>query len=445
MNHKFSIANLLIAAVFFSSCTKVLDLEPAQSLSNDVALSSDEGVKQVLNAAYDEISLEDLYGGNIMRNSELYGGEGEVIWLGTYIGPQEIFNRAILVTNTDVEYFWDEAYNAINICNNVLTALDVVDEADRARVEGEAKFIRGALYFELVRYFGQQYKTGTPNEQLGVPLVLKPSESAEDNSAVSRNTVEEVYAQVISDLSDAKELLPEKNSVYATTYMASAILSRVYLQQENYEGARDEADRVIASGKFKLVANYADEFGQDDNTTEDIFSIQVSTQDGINAMNLYFSTALNGGRGDVQVEQSFLDSYDPDDLRKDLYYKVGGKWRTGKFNNEFGNVTVVRLAEMYLVRAECNARLGTQVGAAPVDDYNKCHTRAGLDAAASVTLDDILTERRFELAHEGQKVFDIKRLHGTVGTMPFDDVKMVFPIPQREIQVNPNLEQNPGY
>jgi tetratricopeptide (TPR) repeat protein len=445
MKHISSFLKLITFTFLLSSCSDILDLEPAQSLSNEVALSSDEGVKQVLNSAYDELSLEDLYGGNIMRNAELYGGEGQIIWLGTFEAPQEIFNRDILVVNVDVEYFWNEAYNAINICNNVLTALNVVDEDDRARIEGEARFIRGALYFELARYFGQQYKPGDPNQQPAVPIVLTPSLSSDDNADVSRNTVGEVYAQAIEDLTAARDLLPEKNTVYATTYAASAMLARIYLQQENYEGALAEADRVISSNRYKLVPDYEDVFAQDDNTTEDIFAIQVSNQDGGNAMNTYFSTALYGGRGDIQIEQQFYDSYAADDLRSDLYYKVGGKWRTGKFNNEFGNVTIIRLAEMHLIRAECNQRLGSSVGATPVDDYNLTHTRAGLEPAVSVTLDEILAERQFELAHEGFRVFDIKRLRGVIGTMPYDDVKMVYPIPQREIQVNPNLEQNPGY
>jgi len=105
----------------------------------------------------------------------------------------------------------------------------------------------------------------------------------------------------------------------------------------------------------------------------------------------------------------------------------------------------MRLAEMYLTRAECNERLGTSVGASPLDDYNMTHVRAGLPAAATVTLDEILMERHFELAHEGFLVHDLKRRHENCGTLPYNDVKMVFPIPQREMEVNTNLEQNPGY
>lgn len=430
--------------LLFSACTKVLDLEPAQNLSNEVALGSDMSVKQVLIGAYDVFSREDFFGGNTLRNSELYGGEGEVVWLGTYVGPKEIFNRDILTTNDDVVAFWEDAYACINTCNNVLSALSVVNEADRNRIEGEAKFLRACCYFELTRFFGQQFEPGLANDNLAVPLILKPTTSLSDNS-VARNTVAECYAQIITDLTDAENLLPAKNDEYATTYAASAILSRVYLQESEFAGARDEADKVITSNAFSILSNYADEFGQDDNTDEDIFAIQVSDQDGINAMNEFFATASHGGRGDIQIENSFYDLYDAADTRKALFYKLSSKWRSGKFNNQFGNVTLVRLAEMYLVRAECNARLGTSTGAAPVDDYNRVHERAGLPPASTVTLDDILFERRLEMADEGLKVHDVKRLHGTVGTMAYNDPKMVFPIPEREMEVNPALVQNPGY
>jgi hypothetical protein len=113
----------------------------------------------------------------------------------------------------------------------------------------------------------------------------------------------------------------------------------------------------------------------------------------------------------------------------------------------YGLVNLFRLAEMYLIRAECNQRLGTSVGNTPVDDYNMTHTRAGLPAATSVTLDDILLERRLELAHEGFKLHDMKRLKQSVGSLPYNDPKLVYPIPAREIAANPALkdQQNEGY
>jgi len=118
---------------------------------------------------------------------------------------------------------------------------------------------------------------------------------------------------------------------------------------------------------------------------------------------------------------------------------------SGKWNNQFGNVTVIRLAEMYLIRAEANARLSTSVGATPVADYNIVRTRALLPAAATVTLEQILLERRRELAHEGFRIHDIKRTKASIGGFAYNADELVFPIPSRELDANPNLTQNPGY
>ncbi|MBX7109327.1 MAG: RagB/SusD family nutrient uptake outer membrane protein [Chitinophagales bacterium] len=436
---------LLTAILFMNGCAGKLDLQPAQDLTNATALSNDAGVKQVLVGAYDELSQDDLFGGNILRNAELYAGEGEVLWVGTFEAPREIFNRQILVTNSDVEACWSDAYNCINICNNVLSALSVVNDEDRAQVEGEAKCLRGWMYFELVRYFGQQYETGQVNSQLGVPIVLTPTIVIDASSTPARNTVEECYAQAIADLTSAESLLPETNNVYADKFVAAALLARIYLQQGDYANARDAADRVIASGKYSLVPAYKDVFNQVEDTKESVFSVQINEQDGNNSMNEFFANASNGGRRDILIEDAHLALYPADDVRKSLFYTSSGDYLSGKWKNQYANIAVIRLAEMYLVRAECNQRLGTSVGATPADDYNMVHVRAALPAVTSVTLDDILLERRLELAHEGFKYHDVKRLHGVVGTMPYNDDKLVFPIPQRELEVNNNLVQNPGY
>ncbi|MGB3075771.1 MAG: RagB/SusD family nutrient uptake outer membrane protein [Chitinophagales bacterium] len=439
------VASMVAVILFFNSCKDTLDLQPAQDLTNATSLSNDAGVKQVLVGAYDELSQDDLFGGNILRNSELYAGEGELVFVGTFEAPREIFNRQILVANSDVEAFWSDAYNCINICNNVLSALSVVNEEDRAQVEGEAKCLRGWMYFELARYFGQQYEVGQVNSQLAVPIVLAPTIVIDETSTPSRNTVEECYAQAISDLVEAEGLLPESNNVYADKFVAAAVLARIYLQKGDYENARDAADRVISSGKYSLIPAYKDVFNLSEDSKESVFSIQISEQDGNNSMNEFFANATNGGRRDILIEDAHLALYPEGDDRKALFYTSSGDYLSGKWKNQYANIAVIRLAEMYLVRAECNQRLGTSTGGNPLDDYNRVHVRAALAAASTVALDDILLERRLELAHEGFKYHDVKRLHLVVGTMPYNDNKMVFPIPQRELDVNKNLVQNPGY
>jgi len=108
-------------------------------------------------------------------------------------------------------------------------------------------------------------------------------------------------------------------------------------------------------------------------------------------------------------------------------------------------VPVVRLAEMYLIRAETNLRLNTAVGATPLADVNLIRARSKATALTSVDLAAILLERRLELAFEGQQLADVKRTAGTVGTTAYNANNLVLPIPQREIDTNKNLVQNPGY
>lgn len=432
--------------LLFSSCENILQLEPAQSISNEAALDTPEGVQQALSGAYDNFSVSSMCGGEMIRNADLYGGEGELLWVGTYTAPKEVFQRDIFATNLDVDQFWDASYATINACNAVLGALDVIEnESDKERTEGEAKCLRAWCYFELTRYFGQQYEPGGTNTQLAVPIVLTATSGFDESSLVSRNTVEECYAQIISDLNEAEALLPEKNDFYLDKHCAQALLARVYLQQEDYTNAGNAADRLISSNDYSLLPLYADCFNQDDKTDEDIFSLEISEQDGSNSLNTYYATNTNGGRGDIEILDEHLALYVDGDTRKDLFYDQAGSTFTGKYNNEYGNIQVIRLAEMYLIRAECNQRLGTSTGDTPLNDYNAVHTRAGLTAALSVSLEDILLERRVELAFEGFKIWDIKRLHEIIGTMNYNDPKLIYPIPQAEIDVNPNLIQNPTY
>jgi len=448
MKKIFSISIVVIFVLFFTACDKLLDLEPYQSISEELSLESDANVKSVLKGVYAQFDDQSIYGGNILRNCELLGGANECLWTGTYGGPRQIFNKQMNSSNEDGSAQWIDSYEVVNIANNVLSALAVVDADDRDRVEGEALFLRSLMFFDLVRFYAQQYQTGSASTQLGIPLVLTPTRGISEESFVSRNSVEEVYNQVITDLISAASKLPEENEVYATSGAANALLARVYLQKEDYPKARDAANSVIGSGLYELQPSYAGVFNNDDNTSEDIFATQITSQDLSSAMTEFFSVPEFGGRdGDIEILEGHLNLYSPGDERYDLFFLGNGGMRSGKWNNLYGVVNLIRLAEMYLIRAECNIRLSTITGATPLSDYNTVHVRAGLVPASSVTLANILLERRLELSYEGHRIHDQRRLHENVGTLLYTDPKLVFPIPFREIEANPNLktQQNPGY
>jgi tetratricopeptide (TPR) repeat protein len=452
---KYIIIALLGIATVFSSCNDELFLVPFQSIDQSIALSNDANVKSVLIGAYSETRAVALYGGRLQLYAEMLGANGEVRWEGTFNQPREIFNKSIFVNNSFVEGTWAAAYRAINVANNVIDALDVVNEADRDRVRGEALFLRGSMYFELIKLYALPYVAGNPSTNLGVPLVINPTREINDESFVSRNTVQEIYTQILSDLTQAESLLPVSNSFLANSYVTAAQLSRVYLQMERFGDARDAANRAItiATGTGKsLIPNFMAAFNTESNSVEDLYAIQVNTQDPANDMFLFYSLPEFGARGgDVAILANHLDQYEAGDERLTQFFTAAGELRTAKWRDQFRNVKVMRLAEMYLTRAEANFREGTAIGDSPLNDINRIRARVDLPAKTSLTLAEILQERKLELAHEGHIIHDVKRTRGSINdntsadVFPFDSPRMVFPIPQREMDANPKLVQNPGY
>lgn len=449
MKKAYTLLFILALLVGNFACEDALELNDPNNIGSNIALSTDKNVKTTLVGAYNDLSNGAFFGGNTLRNSELLAANSEVVFSGTFNDVADIYRKTMITANTDVTNLWLTAYSAINITNNVLSALAVVNDADRNQVEGEALFIRGLSYFELILFYGQPYSAGNATTNAGVPILLE--EDRNSTAPVPRATVQEVYDQIISDLTAAAaKLSPGPVPGKATQEAADAILSRVYLQMGNFAAARDAADRVITSGNYSLRPTVASIFNGA-STSEDIFDIPVSTVDGINNMNTFYASAANGGRGDIEILPAHLALYEPLDERLNLFYIDAGTGdtRSGKFSNRFASVKVVRLAEMYLTRAECNVRLATSVGDSPLNDVNLIRNRSGLTDLGSVDLAAVLLERRLELAHEGLRLHDMKRLQQTVVegalTFPYTDAKLVFPIPQREINVNASLVQNSGY
>lgn len=453
-NKIFSI--IFLSALFiFGSCSKQLDTTPFNNIDQNNALKTSSDVEGLLVGAYSDLGAADLYGGGAFVTADLLADYNEIFWSGTYQGMTQIKNKAIPVDNAFVQNTWTDAYKVINDVNNVLSSLSVVSAAKQNRVEGEAKFIRGSVYFDLVRLFGKAWNDGSPSENDGVPLKLKPT--VELNTAadqIPRDKVAAVYDQVIKDLTEAEAKLPASNGFFATKYSAAAMLARVYLQKGDYVNARDAANRVIASGNFKLTQANADGIIEEflytrakavDNTSEDIFAMQVTTTAGNNTFQTFYSEL---GRGDISINGPHYDLYESNDLRLNL---INGDGYCAKFDNVYGNVHIIRLAEMYLIRAEANNRLNTSVGATPLTDINIIRNRAGLDLLSSVTLADILKERKIELSFEGFELHDIKRLGVSTGFftggggLPYNSPKLIFPIPKRDRIVNANLTQNEGY
>ncbi len=438
--------------VSFSACDKKLDLKDPQAIDAADVFSTDAKVKKVLIGNYASLGSGSLFGGAVLWMSELMASNAELNWVGTFPEPRQIWSKNMLISNSNAAATYSAAYRVIYNANNILANTAVIVPADLNRVKGEALFQRAITYFELIKYFGEKpYISGSTNTLKGVPLITAPGPSAPQDGyyQLPRASVEQVYQQIVTDLTEAENLLPPKNGVYANKPSASLALARVYLQQAKYAEARDAANRCItvaAANSFSLVGSYASAFNNSANTVEDLFAMQVTAQAGTNSCFTYFSTTTFGARdGDIEVTTVHYNKYNAADSRRALFFFEAGAWRCGKWRDINKNVKVMRLAEAYLTRAECNRRLSASVGDTPDNDVNRIRSRAGLAALASATLQQILDERELELAFEGQGIWDAKRLQLTVDGKAWNDNKMTFPIPLRERNVNPNLEQNPGY
>ena len=445
----------MTVGLWLTSCDSKLNVNPVNTVATGQALSTPADLNALLIGAYDSMGDADLYGGNLQRDAELLGDNGEVEWSGTFTAPREVYTKRLLVTNDQANVSWTDAYRTINICNTVLANLDLALTANRPNVEGQAKFIRASMYFELVRLFARAWGDGDAATNPGVPVVTTPTTVLDASSNIPRSTVAVVYDQVIKDLIEAEAALPLTDATYnflATKGAAAAQLSRVYLQKADYPNAANAANRVIMGKKYQLVS-IEEAFDRRTNinganTGETIFAVQITDQDGTNSLNTFYGATDVGGRGDINVTDAHLALYGANDARNKLFYEDGdGLIRTIKFRNQFGNIQVLRLAEMYLTRAEANFRAGTSVGAAPLADINMIRARAGAAplAAAQLTVNAILVERRLELAFEGTLIHDLKRTKRNIGTLPYNSPRLIFPIPLREVTTNPALVQNVGY
>lgn len=459
--------------IFQNSCTEKLELLPKQSIDASTALTTPDNIKATLVGAYLSARSRDILGSRFNEFSELLAATTDLRFIGTYSQPRDIINKSISVTNSYAEDTWVRAYDLINVCN-ILTdpeILAILDSDDAKTVEGEAKFLRGWVYFEMARIYGLPYEPGQTNSQLGVPIVLTPTKDVSDAINVARNTVEEVYNIAISDLNDARDLLSETNDVYATTYAASAILARLHLQKGDFASAATEANRVIESGMYALTTTPLGAFNNTGASPEDIFAFQNNVASNTNWLTVMYASLNGMGRGDYDVQQVFLDTFDPLDLRgmyqgdsemeesytianitKMYYFGVGqllnnGGINTAKWGDYYANIPVIRLAEMYLIRSESNFEGASAIGPnTPTQDINVIRARSEAPAIAGpVTQAEIRQERYWEVCWEGHRLHDLKRWKLNIGTDPYNAGNLILPIPFREMEANDLLVQNAWY
>ena len=441
------------------SCNKKLDVKPQNELTPAQITTADD-VKALVFGAYSNLQNGNTFGEKFNTLPELLFSNGELRFVGTFESYGDVIDKSQTANSGAVYSMWGGSYQAINGVNLAISKIDLVDEDEQDQILGEAEFIRALVYYELVNLFGKAYTDDRSSD--GVPIILAPVSGYDSiRDKLPRASVEDVYAQILTDANSALEKLGEESDDFrANRWAVQALLSRVYLSKGEYAEAAAAANDVIESGAFELTGSFDKEFNNASNSPEDIFAIQQTSQsnsgvtdDGITA----FYSGDPVGRGEIQVDTNYINSIladNPDDQRGLFFYEGSSLsgftgQLTSKWRDLYKVIPIFRLAEMYLTRAEANEQLGGagQIGPnTPAEDVNIVRGRSGAADLGSVTLLDIINERHLELAFEGEWFLTAKRLNIIVdGGLVSDNEFLLFPIPQREIDLRTALPQNDGY
>ncbi|QRQ99875.1 RagB/SusD family nutrient uptake outer membrane protein [Dyadobacter sandarakinus] len=498
---KFIKSKLVLALGLMSmlSCEQYFD--PTTNIDETTALTNPSDVQTVTIGTYAFLNKSAyVYSGHIMMEYP-----SDEIAQGQISGNDftRVYRYTHINTSTHATNYWSQCYKIIAAANKVIGFVPSDASAELAQLKGENLYLRAMAHFNMVRMFGRPYPQNNGNN-LGVPI-LRDGLSDDEVTKLPRASVKEVYDFVITDLLTAADLMTvKKSNIYASKEVAYALLSKVYLFMGDNANALKYANLVIDSGRYSLLssANYPSYFkGVPENNTETIFAVRHTSVQIAEIGTMYISSDRSGtplaqgvsGWAELYASQKYIDflGKHPEDLRKSFItpYVLNGELQTNKkltpatpmyYINKYtlqdnvinaSSPVYLRLADIYLIRAEANAKLGKTTDA--LADVNLIRTRAGLSgtalwttanvAAAGKTILDVVLEERFlELAFEGHRIYDLFRnnlpmvrnypgTHSQNNTPTTDtrqtvlptDARAVFFIPQNEVDQNKNLVQNP--
>ncbi|MBO5919025.1 MAG: RagB/SusD family nutrient uptake outer membrane protein [Bacteroidales bacterium] len=488
-----------LALIFATSCESFLDVKPSNQVDSGSSIQNVSDAKIMVQGLMNKLTSSNYYGRNFLIYGDAKGGDLTIYSAGNGGDAWYYFTHE-QSSNSYIGY-WSTMYNCLLQANNIIKNIYSLKEGGATGLDdylGQALTIRALIHFDLVRLYGKPYNMD--KNAYGVPVVTEPIDAS---AQLLRNTVEEVYTQVVKDLKDAAPLLGKKaNNGFINYYANQAILSKVYMYMDNFSEALTVAEGIINSGVYtpytasNWTASWARTFG-----SESIFELNVLVNEGdlgTGSPGCYYRRRAHGisaggvflasqywfdimGANDARWGIMDSDQSDEEDGtgRKGSCYKYSGSTTLsgdGKENATAVNIKVIRLSEVLLNAAEAAVRTNNQAKAleylSPVASRNPDWV-----APATITLEDIMTERRREFLTEGIVFFEQMRMDMTVyyeddafqkGTNPpasgrgqlrttvngveqcpvtRNFFKTILPIGQDEINANPGIEaqQNPGY
>lgn len=444
----FYIVLLSLSLSMFTGCDSVLDIELDDEIRSTEAITDDVSLHSAVIGLYSEMQSSTYYGGEFVVAQALTGGIADATGFRERFA--QLDNAIIPTSSAYIESSWVDVYALVNSSNLILEKMDQLGIED-SNSRGSALFFRALGHFDALRQFGEFTDSGS---SFGIPVVTNFVDS---KSAVSipRASVTESFNQIISDLNDAISYLDyDDDRFFVSRATAEALLARVYLYQGNYPMAEQLATEVINNPDYYINDYYSDIYDIE-GSDESIFELQF---EGVNGNNL--TGLLSTSPPEVSANYyDFFEAMDYDnDPRSYLYYDTGSVVYVDKYgtsdNDIEANAIILKLSEIYLIRAEARAHISPTDLASALDDLNVVRTRSLPSDEILVEdvpgfddfVDILLEERARELAFEGHRWFDIVRLGRAESILGIPSFRTVYPIPQREITIsNGTLVQNPGY
>jgi hypothetical protein len=440
-------AFILISLLSLVSCKKFLEEEPNNFLPTEDSITDVGTARAAIIGAYD--AVQNYYAANYPTLGTITADN--VVFNGTLSQYLQLDQNAIPPDNVTTVAAYQGIYRAINSANSVIAYVPSVEDPlltslEKNKIVGEAYFIRALGYFDLGRGWG------------GVQLQLKPTSDLASAKGVKRSTLQQTYDQVLADLIQAENLLPEDVSTRnrAQKSTARALRARLHLYRKEWAQAETYATQVISNSKYALVSPYKAFFTAPFGTTESVFELTFSANDRNTFWNLWYPSSA-GGQFTLKPSTQFVSKATDATIggnRSSLVAGSGSNVYGVLYNTSSTSVDpayVIRIAELYLIRAEARAQQNNLAGPnGALADLNVVRSRAGLTPSTAITQADVLTaietENSLEFAFEAHRWFDLVRTGRTDDVLGITDERYwLFPIPYSDVLSDPDVVQNPGY
>ena len=483
---------LAVASLTFTGCKDFLVEAPILSQTTSLTLGDYNGLDKAVTGAYSPLADGSWYGAMYVLDAEMRSGNAMRPINNDFTSGRMTVPYTMSYNESSTSGLWGYAYYVISAANNVINAIDEkgdelltggVTQQDVDNLKAEALALRAFAHFDCLRLYA---RTDGSNDALGIPIITTPQSPDE---MPARNTVTETFNQIVSDLTTAESLMSPSyarsggvsSKCYFNLNVIRALLARVYLYKKDWSNAAAYATKVIESGDYQLwtAAEYPTVWNKDaaDKGGEVIFEVYGAASNdydeywegpshmtnpigyadcaaSFDLMGIFEEGDVRGStgiRGKDDGKVMFCTDKDEKSLGQMWTMKYQGKGKgDGTSTPDFSNVIVIRLSEMYLIRAEACVN---GAGGTALSDLNAIRSNRGASLLTSAGAAAVANERRLELNFEGHYWFDLAR---TTATLNYDDGVVTrnldkssnywaLPIPKRETDVNENLVQNPGF